>query len=255
MLDALSADSTAGSSDEVQQGFDLRDACVLFLDLARGGGYAQARAVEEPESPLNQDHGFGGDPSPLHPDLVNGPNDSRVPITEHVGWDVLGDLAVGTDVGHAADPTELMDTGKPADDGSVLDHDLATQGCQIGEDDTIANLYVVGDVATGHQMTILPNNGPAPLSGSTVDGDILSNRCACPHLDRGLLSVKFEILTLHANACEGEYFTFLGDPGVPHNHGVRMQNGTSPDPHVGSDDRKRPYLNPLSEFSGRIDGC
>ena len=64
----------------------------------------------------------------------------------------------------------MMHGAEAADDGVILDDDVATDGAVIGKDDVIPDDAVVADVAVGEEVIVAADDRPIPRRGGAVDG-------------------------------------------------------------------------------------
>ena len=116
--------------------------------------------------------------------LVQGAGSSRVPISHHIGSHILHNLAAAANDGHGANAAELMHGSQTTNNGAVFDDDVTSKGGDVGHDDMIAQLAVVGDMGVGEQVIVRANNGGVALGSGAMDGDIFADGVvvanACP---------------------------------------------------------------------------
>src|SRR5690606_9921171 len=79
----------------------------------------------------------------------------------------------------SADPHELRCAGMPGQDRLVADLDVARELAKVREDDTVAELAVVADVAIRHHEVVVAEPGrAAALARAEVDRHVLADAVA-----------------------------------------------------------------------------
>src|SRR6201999_2611150 len=82
-----------------------------------------------------------------------------------------------------SDPRELMHRGQPADENKIADLAMAAQGSRGREDHVVADLAVVTDMGTIHEVTPVADAGePTTLWAAAVHGHGLADGAAIPDL-------------------------------------------------------------------------
>ena len=90
------------------------------------------------------------------------------------GRNVLVDEGAALNHDVCAEMAELVHEGASADDGKVVDDDLACELCGIADDDIVTDLAVVGDVAVRHDEAVGAYLGLALRRRAAVDGHALA---------------------------------------------------------------------------------
>ena len=81
---------------------------------------------------------------------------------QHEGSDIPPDRCAGGNHGEAANTGELMDGRHASQDCMVLDHHMSSNLSQVGHDDMITEVAVVGDVGVGEQIVVDPTTVAPP---------------------------------------------------------------------------------------------
>ena len=99
-----------------------------------------------------------------------------IALDEHVGRHVVPH---GAHAGHetvAADGGEMVHGHGAGKRGMVVDVDVSAQQRAVGDDDVVAQLAIVGDVAAGHEEVVVAHAGDAVFFfRGAVDGDALAD--------------------------------------------------------------------------------
>lgn len=82
----------------------------------------------------------------LEPYEVHTPRGGGMAIDDHEGRDVLNHFCAAADDRVLPNAAKLVHGGHTGDDGVILNGDMARYSRRVREDDTIADLAVVGDV-------------------------------------------------------------------------------------------------------------
>jgi hypothetical protein len=80
----------------------------------------------------------------FEPDLVHAPNFCWIPIRNHEWRNVLNDLRAAAKDGMSADSAKLVHSAKSANDGVVLNDNVAGKSAIIREDYMISDQAVMG---------------------------------------------------------------------------------------------------------------
>src|SRR5208283_5308834 len=92
-----------------------------------------------------------------------------------------------------------------ADDGVLLDGDVAGQRGGVGQDAAVSDLAVVADVHVGHDEAAIPQAGDAAAArGPARDGDRLANGVIVAQLAARGLARVLQVLRRDADRGEGE---------------------------------------------------
>src|SRR5690606_10128825 len=117
-----------------------------------------------------------------------------------------GDRGEAADHRALADADELVNPGKPAEDGAVLDHDMAGKGGAVRHHDTVADRAVVADMGMGHEEVVVTDPGDtATARGAGAEGDILADPVAGANHEFGPFTPVFQILRRGAERGEGKH--------------------------------------------------
>src|SRR5205823_1957112 len=89
------------------------------------------------------------------------------PVAHHlaIGDDVALDPRHATDHRMPPDADELVHRREAAEQGVILDHDVARQGRVVGHDDVIADLAIMRHVDADHEKTIVADPGDHAAAG------------------------------------------------------------------------------------------
>src|SRR5205814_8835363 len=150
------------------------------------------------------------------------------PVALHgdVGRDVLRDHGAAAHERQPADPGELVDGGEPAEDHVVLDVDVASERDGVGENASVRDLHIVGDVAVRHQQAAVADAGhPAAAGRADVHRREFADLIRVADHQPRCLSSVFEVLWNGADGGELEDDVPLADRGVALDHGVRTDPG------------------------------
>ena len=104
------------------------------------------------------------------------------------------------DEGVGADGDELVHGVEPAEDGAVLDGDVARELGAVGDDDAVTDVTIMGEVDVAHDETVAPHPRDARAAVPAVDRGVLPDDGALADLDPGLLALILEVLRIAADA-------------------------------------------------------
>src|SRR5512139_1843855 len=82
-----------------------------------------------------------------------------------------------------------------AENGAVLNMNVAGKTCGVSDNHLVANLTVMGHMGIGHQKIIIAEHRSAAAAGrSPVDGDTLAEGIVIADNDLGAVIFEFQIL-------------------------------------------------------------
>ena len=134
--------------------------------------------------------------------------------------------------------------------GVVVDVDVSAQQRGVGDDDVVAQLAIVGDVAAGHEEVAVADAGDALfLFRGAVDRHALADDVvvADDHLRVG--AAVADVLRLAADDDARVDVVAAADGDVAHQGDVVFQPRSAADPHLGTDDAERADLDVVVDFS------
>ena len=106
-----------------------------------------------------------------------------------------------------------MDSDQPTHDHEVLDHDVAAERGAVGDDVTIAEEAIMGDVALHHQEILIAHPGHhAAACGPWIERNILAYRVTIADQKLARFALIFEILRRVTDSRKGN--TTLPSPSV-----------------------------------------
>ena len=149
----------------------------------------------------------------------------------------------GADAGHeavAADGGEVVHGHRPGKRGMVVDVDVSAQQRGVGDDDVIAQLAIVGDVAAGHEEVVVADAGDAVLLfGGAVDGDALADDVVVADDHLGVGAAVADVLRLAADDHVGIEVVAAAEGDVAHQGDVVFQPRAAADAHLAGRSRRR----------------
>ena len=115
---------------------------------------------------------------PLERHDVDAPRPGRRAFAEHERRHVVQHAAQAADEAVAADRREMMHGHGARERGVVVDVNVPAQQRAVGHDDVVAELAVVGHVATGHQEVVVADPRDAVfLFAAAIDRHAFADRC------------------------------------------------------------------------------
>ena len=177
-----------------------------------------------------------GEAGPLEAERVETVELHRIADGLHVRRDVLVDPGAAAHERVGADGDELMDGVEPAEDGAIVDGDVAGALGGVGDHHVIADVTVVREVHVGHDEATRAHRGLERRGGRAVDGRILADDGSLPDLDPGLLATVLEILRVSAQDRPVADPHVFGQPHVPLQRGPGADPAAVADGHLGTDD-------------------
>ena len=130
-----------------------------------------------------------------------------------------------------------MDARVAADEREIPDLNVAGQEHTIREDRPAAELDVVAEVAVGHEVAPLADDGAGPLLGTAMDRHVLSD-----HTTRSDPHEALDVL-------EGQVLGHVAD------HRARVDAALRTDGSVAEDHRIRSDLDILADHCAVLDQC
>src|SRR4030095_11243605 len=147
-----------------------------------------------------------------------------------------------------------MDSDQPTHDREILDHDVAAERGAVGDDVTIAEEAIMGDVALHHQEILIAHPGHhAAGRGPWIERNILADRVAIADQKLARFALIFEIVRHGTDTREGKYHIAFAERGATGNDRVRVNSTAFADPHAGADDAIRTDLDITVDLGARID--
>ncbi len=145
----------------------------------------------------------------------------------------------------ATDPAELVNGRETAENGVVLDFDMAGQRRGIGHDHPVVNLAVVGHVRIGHEQVVVADHRlAATIHRAAVQGGKLADAVAIADDQPGFLAAVLEILRVGADRSELEDLVVTADIGPALDDHVSPDLGAGTDFDLFTDDAVGPDTDP-----------
>ena len=154
-----------------------------------------------------------------------------------------------------ADSTELMNPGQSANHGEVFHNDVTGQCGGIGQDDLVAQVNIVGDVAVGQQKVVGTDGGCFSVAGRAVDGHGFADNVSISDASASDAAFPFAVLRAEADATEGKELVVGADDGVAVHNDVGKQTATVAQNHVFSDDAIGADLAVLADAGAFVNDC
>lgn len=187
---------------------------------------------------------------------VHAPRGGRVAIDDHERRDVLDDLCAAADDRVFSDTAKLVNGGDTGDDGMILDDDVTRDAGGVRENDTIADLAVVGDVRVTQEKVVRTDARGQFLEGAAVNGGIFPEDIMITDFEGGRFTDVFQILGFPADGCEGEKLVAFSEGGNAIQDDVGVEHTIVTERHVRANDTEWANAYVLSEFGlGGNDGC
>ena len=153
-----------------------------------------------------------------------------------------------------ADADELVHARKPADDDLVAQMAMPRDGDVVDEDHAVADPAVMGDVAAGHEETVVALlRQPAAAGGTGVHGDVFADAVAGADHQPRVLARVFQVLRRLANAGEGIEGRAGADLGVAHDDDMGLEHHPVAQPHAGADVAEGADADALAQGCPRLD--
>ena len=144
----------------------------------------------------------------------------------------------------------------------VLHRDVTTEHHRVGQNGSVADLAIVGDVDIGHEQIVVPDPGAPPsLPRPAMNGDELTEDVALTDGERRALSPELRVLGNQADRRERKHLRVVADLGPSVDDRGRPDEAPPPDPHVrtdqgiGSHHRPGPDQGSRGHPRGAIDAC
>lgn len=120
-----------------------------------------------------------------------------------------------------ADVTELMDADKTAENGVIVDRDMARQRGIVGHDGVVADLTVVGDVDIGHDPIVVTQAGHATvLYRAGVESAVFADRVVVANFQAGRFAGVFLVLRFTTDGVKAEDAIAFSKAGMAFNHAM-----------------------------------
>src|ERR1051325_4490368 len=97
-----------------------------------------------------------------------------------------------------------MHGSQPANDRSIFHNHMSCQRPDVGNDDVMTDLAIMGDVSVREKVTVAAHHRLGPLAGGCVHGGILTKCIAVADRARANPAAIFKILRLETDAGKGE---------------------------------------------------
>ena len=98
------------------------------------------------------------------------------PLHQTIRDHIIGHHSHSTDDSTLAETHKLMDATQTTHNHIILNHHVTSNRSRIHNDDPIGQTRIMGDMAAGHQQTIVANEcEPAATLGARIDGNMLAN--------------------------------------------------------------------------------
>ena len=248
LVDRAAHDAPLRGFDEIEDQIALFARFVFRFDGLDGVGIVQAARVERAVNILDEKYLLVREATTAQPDDVDAAIGDRVAADERVGRDVLPDARTALDHHMLRDAGKLVHQRAAADDGIVVDFDLARQLGRIPDDDIILQDTIVRHVRIGHNEAVAPDDRP-PLRGrAAVDRHALAERRIVS--DFSCRNLPFELQVLRNARDDGarEDAAVIAQPRPVEDNRVRVNVAIIANDHVLFDDGKRLDRHILAQF-------
>ena len=134
-------------------------------------------------------------------------------------------------------PGELMHRGQPADENKIADFAMTAKRCRSREDHVVADLAIVTDMATIHEIAAVADTGDAASGhGPGVHGHRFPDDAALTDLKPRQFAAIAQGLWRGAQRDEGVDRGAVADGGLRSDVDMRDQLAVRPDNDVAADD-------------------
>ena len=191
----------------------------------------------------------------FEPDLVHAPNFCWIPIRNHEWRNVLNDLGAAAKDGMSADSAKLVHSAKSANDGVVLNDNVAGKSAIIREDYMISDQAVMGYMGVGEKVAVVADDSFCIRQSATVHRTELSEAVVITDFKKGRLADILQVLASLAERAVRIEAVVLpnlrrsGDGHMVHQHRLRADDNIRADYAIWTD------FNVVGEFSPTIDDC
>ena len=227
----------------------------FFLNLRSGGGSVQAIAEEDFMGLAEGVLSFCGKAVPFQADFVDCASFGGIPVREHKGGNISDDFRAAAGHRMFSDPAELMNPGQAANHGEVFHNDVTSQCGGVGQDDMIAQVNIVGDVAVGQQKVAGTDGGCFSVFGGAVDGHGFADDVSISDASASDAALPFAVLRAEADAAEGKELVVVADDGVAVHNDVGKQTATVAQNYVFSDDAIGADLAVFADAGAFVNDC
>lgn len=243
--------------EELDQRIDFREIREFFADLFDGGGNGEAGVAENPASRMKGADCFIGKTAAAEADMVDIVSMhtiSTATIGDEVGCDVLFDEGSAANHGMATDANELVASDEAGDDGPIANMHFAGELRCVGDDDMVSEDTAVGDMAVGHQETVIADDCGFAIIRAAVDGGEFAQHRAIPDFDERLVSLlELQVLGFAADVGAFEDLAVLAEGRVAIDDSMGMDDTSVSQSDIRSDDGIRADFNIFADFCVRID--
>lgn len=198
---------------------------------------------------------FGGKAVPFQADFVDRASSGGIPVREHKRGNISDDFCATAGHRMFADPAELMNPGQSANHGEVFHNDVTSQCGGVGQDDVIAQVDVVGDVAVGQKEIVRTDSGGFSVAGCAVDGHGFADDVSISDASASDAAFPFAVLRAESDAAEGKELVVVADDGVAIYNDVGKQLATVAQNHVFSDDAIGADLAVFADAGAFVNDC
>ena len=197
-------DTALGALDEGYDVFYFGGHLHLFLDALYGHGCIEATLIDVAVGLMDGINLLASEAATAQTYEVEAAVSDGLAGGNDIGRNLLATLTATLHHYVATDATELVDEHGRADDGKVVNDNLACQLCLVANDTAVAHDSVVRYMYTFHEQVVAAHDG-APLGCSaSVDGHVLAYGVVVANLGCSLLSAKLEVLRDGADDCTRE---------------------------------------------------
>ncbi len=173
-------------------------------------------------------------------DDIDAARPRRVPLGEHVRWNIVQHAAEPTRKAVAANRAEMMHGNTARDCGVVLHVNMPTQECGVGHDHAAADAAIVGNVASGHDETAVAERREAILFfAPPIDRHPFADDVAIANQHFGIGTLIADILRIATNDGPWKNGVFLADGDGSLQRDAAEKFRSPSDFDLGADDAKR----------------
>ena len=179
-------------------------------------------------------------------------NESTTARSKHPGGEILSNSCHTANKGMSSNMTELMDSGKTANDGKVINCYMSSQGGSIGQYDMTSYMAVMSYMRIGHAQIVASYACDTSTAfGSSVECGKFANGIFISKLKPGDFTPEFEILRSTTNESMGMNVIALTYAGILLDDRMCIYTGTVTDIDVIFNNGIRAYFHTSTEFCTR----
>lgn len=168
---------------------------------------------------------------------------------------ILRTSSTAADHDVTTDTAELVNEDASAEDGKIIDNDLASEFCTIAKDTTITDEDVVAYMHALHEKVVVAYDSTSLGCSAAIDGYILANGVVITKFSCGLFATELKILGNGANDSTWEEAVAITDATTrKDSHGIHQRIVVA-NYNVGVDVAKRPNLAVFANLGFRMDVC